>query len=138
MQTGGRGAGRVIDLSMEGVDELPVPPYRVALSHVLGLVREREAVSLRWYRGFRLAAADVPDDFRGPAMPRLARRIAGENGIIDAAVIGIAEASFHHHPEAWRDWGSREEVLQHFKQLWHVLVHYGAPTHRTGGFESAE
>ena len=60
-------------------------------------------------------------------MPRLARRIAGENGIIDAAVIGAAEASLYHHPDAWGDWGSRAEVLQHLKQLWHVLVHYGAP-----------
>jgi hypothetical protein len=40
-------------------------------------------------------------------------------------VIGAAEAALHHHPEAWRDWGNREEVLQHLKQLWHVLVHYG-------------
>ena len=60
-------------------------------------------------------------------MPRLARRIAGENGIIDAAMIGTAEASLHHQPDAWGDWGSRAEVLQHLKQLWHVLVHYGAP-----------
>ena len=64
-------------------------------------------------------------------MPRLAQRIAGEDGLIDAAVIGTAEASLHHHPEVWRDWGSREEVLQHLKQLWHVLVHYGVPAHRT-------
>ena len=60
-------------------------------------------------------------------MPHLARRIVGENGIIDAAVIGTAEASLHHNPDAWGDWGSRAEVLQHLKQLWHVLVQYGAP-----------
>jgi hypothetical protein len=52
-------------------------------------------------------------------------------GMIDAAVIGTAEASLHHHPEVWRDWGSRGEVLQHVKQVWHVLVHYGGPAHRT-------
>jgi hypothetical protein len=91
----------------------------------------RYGFPLRWHCGFRLAVGDVPDDFRGPEMPRLAHRIAGENGLIDAAVIGTAEASLHHHPEVWRDWGSREEVLQHLKQLWHVLVHYGAPAHRT-------
>ena len=47
--------------------------------------------------------------------------------MLDAAVIGAAEASLHHQPEVWRDWGSRDEVLQLLKQLWHVLVHYGAP-----------
>jgi hypothetical protein len=64
-------------------------------------------------------------------MPRLAERIAGVTGMIDAAVIGTAEASLHHQPELWRDWGSPEEVLQHLKQLWHVLVHCGAPAHHT-------
>jgi hypothetical protein len=73
---------------------------------------------------------EVPDDFRGPAMPRLARRIAGD-GVLDAAVIGAAEASLCSRPESWRDWGSYEETLQHLKQLWHVLVHYGAPARRT-------
>jgi hypothetical protein len=93
----------------------------------------RYGFPLRWHCGFRLAVDEVPDDFRGPAMPRLARRISGGNGMIDAAVIGTAEASLHHQPELWRDWGSREEALQHLKQLWHVLVHYGAPVHRITG-----
>jgi hypothetical protein len=62
-------------------------------------------------------------------MPRLARRIAG-NGIVDAAVIGAAEATLYSQPELWRDWGSFEETLQHLKQLWHVVVHYGAPAPR--------
>jgi len=82
---------------------------------------------LQWHCGFQLSVGDVPDDFRGPAMPRLARRIASENGIIDAAVIGAAEASLSRHPDACGDWGNGAEVLQHLKQLWHVLVHYGAP-----------
>jgi len=91
----------------------------------------RYGFPLRWHCGFRLAVGEVPDDFRGSAMPRLAGRMAGGNGMIDAAVIGAAEASLHDQPELWRDWGTREEVLQHLKQLWHVLVHYGAPAHHT-------
>jgi hypothetical protein len=59
-------------------------------------------------------------------MPKLARRIAG-NGFVDAAVIGAAEGTLYSQPELWRDLGSHEETLQHLKQLWHVLVHYGAP-----------
>ena len=94
---------------------------------VLRQIAARYGFSLRWHRGFRLSAREIPDDFRGPVMPRLARRIAGENGIIDAAMIGAAEVSLYRHPDAWGDWGSRAEVLQHLKQLWHVLVHYGAP-----------
>jgi hypothetical protein len=76
--------------------------------------------------GFQLPIHAIPDDFRGPAMPRLARRIAVK-GCVDAAVIGSAEATLYSNPELWRDWGSFEETLQHLKQLWHVLVHYGNP-----------
>ena len=60
-------------------------------------------------------------------MPRLAQRIAGSDGTLDAALIGIAEASLHEQPDTWRDWGSQTEALQHLKQLWHVLVHHGEP-----------
>ena len=86
----------------------------------------RFEIPLRWHCGFRLAVTEVPDEFRGPAMPLLARRIAGNDGTLDAAVIGAAEASLHEQPDAWRDWG-HAEALQHLKQLWHVLVHYGLP-----------
>ena len=60
-------------------------------------------------------------------MPRLAQRIAGKDGMLNAAVIGSAEASLHEQPDTWRDWGSHAESLEHLKQLWHVLVHYGSP-----------
>jgi Protein of unknown function (DUF3626) len=137
-------AGRVLDTQIEAqvhgpVDlqediELLVADPAFAPTTTGETLRElalRYGFPLRWHCGFRLAVGEVRDDFRGPEMPRLAHRIAGENGLIDAAVIGTAEASLHHRPEVWRDWGSREEVLQHLKQLWHVLVHYGAPAHRT-------
>jgi hypothetical protein len=33
----------------------------------------------------------------------------------------------HADPDAWRDHGSPDEVLQALKLLWHVLVRYGEP-----------
>lgn len=133
-------AGRVLDTQIEAqvhgpvdlqedIESLVADPAFASTTtgDTLRELASRYGFPLRWHCGFRLAVGEVPDDFRGPAMPRLAQRIAGENGMIDAAVIGTAEASLRHHPEVWRDWGSREEVLQHLKQLWHVLVHHGAP-----------
>jgi len=89
------------------------------------------AIPLDWHCGFRLAVKDIPDEFRGPAVPRLARRIAGE-GTVDAAAIGTAQRSLRLHPEEWREWGSHGDILQHLKQLWHVLVHYGEPAVASG------
>lgn len=85
---------------------------------------------LKWHCGFQLAVRDVPDDFRAPEMPRLARRIAGSDGMLDAAAIGTAEASLREHPESWEDWGSHAESIQHLKQLWHVLGNFGSPYSR--------
>lgn len=97
----------------------PQTPDLLTILHELG--RDYE-IPARWHNGFRLLVSDVPDDCRGPAMPRLTQRIAGEDGAIDAAVIGGAAASLHQHPEMWQDWGAPAEALQHLKQLWHVLV----------------
>jgi hypothetical protein len=132
--------GRILDTEIEAqvhgpldlhqdVELLVVDPAfaATATGNILREIISRYGIPLRWHSGFQLAVDKVPDDFRGPAMPRLAQRIAGKDGTIDAAVIGRAEASLRKQPDAWRDWGSHEEALQHLKQLWHVLVHYGLP-----------
>jgi hypothetical protein len=138
-------AGRVLDTQIEAqvhgsinlhrdVDLLVADPSFAASATgaVLRELAQRYDIPLRWHCGFRLAVPAVPDDFRGPAMPHLARRIASKDGTLDAAVIGRAAASLHQEPEAWRDWGSRETTLQHLKQLWHVLVQYGSPSCPSG------
>lgn len=136
-------AGRVLDTQIEAQVHGPIdlhedvellvadPAFKGnATGDLLRQVASRCRIPVGWHQGFRLHVADVPPDFRGPEMPRLARRIAGDDGVIDAAVIGAAEASLHRQPESWRDCGSHTEVLQHLKQLWHVLVHYGGPAQR--------
>jgi hypothetical protein len=133
-------AGRVLDTQIEAQVHGPIDLHRdvemlvadpafavTATGAVLCDLSSRYEIPLQWHCGFRLPVGDVPDDFRGPAMPRLARRIAGDNGMLDVAVIGKAEASLREQPDVWRDWGSHAETLQHLKQLWHVLVHYGSP-----------
>jgi hypothetical protein len=132
--------GRVLDTEIEAQVHGPLDLHQdvellvgdpafaeTATGRILREVASRYGIPLRWHSGFQIPVDKVPDDFRGPAMPRLAQRIAGEDGMLDAAVIGRAEASLRTQPDAWRDWGSDEEALQHLKQLWHVLVHYGEP-----------
>jgi hypothetical protein len=87
---------------------------------------QRYRITLHWHMGFALSVDEVPSDFRGPAMPPLARRIA-KRETIDASCIGEAAMELKRNPAAFADRGSYEEVLQELKLLWHVLVKYGKP-----------
>jgi hypothetical protein len=130
-------AGRVLDSGIEAQVHGPIDILRdvellvadpsfsgTPTGHHLRELSRKYGIPLRWHVGFRLAARDVPEAFRGPAIPKVAQRIA-VNGMVDAGVIGSAARSLCLRPEEWRDWGAEEDTLQHLKQLWHVLVHYG-------------
>ncbi|MDB5215826.1 MAG: hypothetical protein JWO86_3753 [Myxococcaceae bacterium] len=95
---------------------------------------ERHAIEHRVHPGFELLVSEVPGDFRGPRMPAFAARAASVSSgptshpvMLDASIIGRAAQSLHRDPSVWEDWDTPEETLQHVKQLWHVLVRYGAP-----------
>ena len=70
--------------------------------------------------------SEIPDDFRGPAMPSLAKRISTDN-YIDAFMIGTAAVDLKNNPAKWADHGSYDAILQQLKHLWHVLVQFGKP-----------
>lgn len=92
---------------------------------VLQEIATRYAIDLYWHRGFELEVASVPSDFRGPTMPSLAARVA-TSGSVNARVIGAAVRSLECDPDAWADRGTRGEVLQELKLLWHCTVKFGA------------
>ena len=123
--------GRVLDTGVEAQIHGPVilnrdietlvadpafAPTRVG--QILMELADKYGFDFAWHRGFQLAVRDVPDDFRGPEMPRLAERIAGRDGILDAAVIGRAAASLRRDPGQWTEWGDYFRALQLFRQLW--------------------
>jgi hypothetical protein len=101
---------------------------------VLAAIANRHGLPLRRHAGFALPVDQVPEAFRGPAIPPLARRVqatfAAPDALIDAALIGVAARSAVTEPEAWADRGPLDDTLQHLKQLWHVLVQYGHPAAR--------
>jgi hypothetical protein len=73
----------------------------------------------------------VPAEFRGPVIPLLAEQVArsfaGGSASLDAEIIGQAARSVVTDPVSWSDWASPADTLQQLKQLWHVLVRFGAP-----------
>lgn len=124
----------VLDLANDAEALIADPSFRnTPTGKLLKEICDKYGLRLGWHAGYQLKVESVPGDFRGPAMQPLAMRIdqrfGNEKGQIDAAVLGLAAASLHNHPEEWEDWGSYEESLQHIKQLWHVLVQFGSPIH---------
>lgn len=121
-----------VDLAADAEAIVVDPSFRGTPSgRLLEDIARRCGIGLEWHAGFELAVEAVPADFRGPVMPPLAARIgreyAGPGGRLDAEVLGRAAASVVTTPERWAEWGSADEMLQYVKQLWHVLVRFGAP-----------
>ena len=79
---------------------------------------------LNWHGGSELHVDDVPDDFRGPGMPSLARRMERGDGVVDAAAIGIAARSAQlDEPLLIGD--PPESDLQQLKYMWHTVLAHG-------------
>ncbi|MCL2462978.1 MAG: DUF3626 domain-containing protein, partial [Defluviitaleaceae bacterium] len=104
--------------------------FRGTLIHGLAerLAKEYD-IDIFWIPERKVPAADITDEFRGPAVPVLAKRaaekFAAPPGYINAAVIGAASRHSVERPEEWADLGSEAEVFQYFKQLWHTAAYFG-------------
>ena len=83
-------------------------------------------IDLLWHCGYQLDVDTVPDDFRGPIMPALAKQTAPD-GILSSALIGKAIYQLQKQPTSWSERGNQTKKLQDFKLLWHVLVKFGCP-----------
>ncbi len=114
----------VVDPSFRGTD----------VARILAGVADRHGFPLTWHGGFALPVDGVDPEFRGTAIPPFAARVHAEfarpGEPVDAALIGRAAASVVTEPERWADRGPAEVTLQHLKQLWHVVVWFGAPAAR--------
>lgn len=107
----------VLDPSFRGTD----------IERDLEAAAERYGVALTWHVGSELHVDAVPDDFRGPTMPALARQVARTDGIVDAHGIGVRALKVDFdEPTAAGD--SDESELQQLKYLWHTLLAHGHDT----------
>jgi len=89
----------------------------------------RYGIQLRWIPERRIRAEVIGNEFRGPAVPVLARKIVEKysfaDGHINAERIGRASRDSMMRPEEWADLGNEGEVFQFIKQLWHTVAVWG-------------
>ncbi|MFD4770188.1 DUF3626 domain-containing protein [Streptomyces niveus] len=118
-----------IDLGRDAEALVADPSFRgTGTGRLLAATARRCGIALEWHAGFVLAAEEVDAKFRGAVMVPFAARVArsyARDGVLDAAALGRAAACVVRDPAAWARWGTRDEVLQYVKQLWHVLVRFG-------------
>jgi hypothetical protein len=86
-------------------------------------------IGLFWIPERGIKVSSIGDEFRGPAIPLLAKRIASHfqlsDGLINAEIIGRASRFTSLHPDAWSDIGNEQELFQYLKQLWHTVAYFG-------------
>ena len=100
------------------------PSFRgTATGDVLTRLSTTYNIPLRWHPGFQMHVNDVPDDFRGGLMSKVAKKIA-ESEIIHAELIGRSSIEAVKNPQNWDD--VDDSPLKLLKFLWHVLLRFGA------------
>jgi hypothetical protein len=101
------------------------PSFRgTSVEEDLSAASDRYDFLLRWHGGSEIHADDVPDDFRGPTMPILARQVARADGFVDADRIGRAVTTLEFgEPTITGD--PPESKLQQLKYLWHTVLAHG-------------
>lgn len=86
-------------------------------------------IALHWIPIREITIDSIADDFRGPKMKPLAKKIdllyGNCLGIINAALIGTASRASILNPYEWNDIGNEKKLFQYFKQLWHTVAYFG-------------
>ena len=101
------------------------PSFRATpVARDLEAAAQRYGFDLKWHHGSELHVDEFPDNFRGPMIPALARRIARPDGLVDAYAIRVDAARVvFEEPTQFGD--PPESALQQVKYMWHTLLAHG-------------
>lgn len=86
-------------------------------------------IELHWLPERHVYTEEIGKYFRGPAIPIVAKKIddvlGNHQGVIHAELIGRASRDSEINPENWSDIGTKEDMFQYLKQLWHTVGYFG-------------
>ncbi len=115
-----------IDLRCDVAIAVLDPSFRGTHVHeALEALASSSDMAIEWHAGSELAVDEVPDDFRGPIMPELAKSVARLDGKVDAHAIGEAARSVA-SSEIKPGGDDPASDAQQLKYLWHTLLRFGS------------
>lgn len=90
---------------------------------------QKYGIKLEWITKRQIEVEAIGELFRGPKIPHLAKKIdilfGCNQGVMNAALLGEASRESEINPGKWYDIGSKSEVFQYIKQLWHTIGYFG-------------
>jgi len=93
------------------------------------ILSEKYDIKLFWIPQRKIHVNNIGNEFRGSAIPILARKIISKFNIeteyINAEIIGRASRDSILNPKEWSDLGTEQELFQYMKQLWHTVAYFG-------------
>lgn len=93
---------------------------------------EKYDIRLCWIPKRHVFVEDIDDEFRGPLIKPIARRVLeelrGTGRELTAWRIGRGAQSVVHSPGKWSGFGDEKQMLQYIKQLWHIVANFGCPS----------
>jgi len=92
-------------------------------------ISELYDIKIFWIPERKIHVKDIGDEFWGPIISVLARKIISKFNIADeyinAEIIGRASRDSMLSPDEWADLGNELEVFQYMKYLWRTVVYCG-------------
>jgi len=114
----------------EDVESFYIDEYFIAsdIEDLTKTLCERYEIKLCYIPKRQFPIDKIDEKWKGPLARSIAERIDekfGKNGVLNAALIGLASRDSVINPQDWLDLGVEYDLYQNFKYLWHYVAHFG-------------
>ena len=115
---------------LDDIENLYIDEYFIStdIETIAKAISERYGIKLYYIPKRQFPINKIDDEWKGVLARPLAERIDlkfNGNGMIHAALIGLASQDSNINPNNWLDIGTEYDLFQNFKYLWHYVAHFG-------------
>jgi hypothetical protein len=115
---------------LEDIDSFYIDEHFASteIEKVAKALSERYDIKLLYIPKRQFQINKIDDKWKGPLARPIADRINerfGSDGMLNAALIGLASQDSVANSENWLDLGTEYDLFQNFKYLWHYVARFG-------------